>query len=205
MPRKGKAKKTGAQPKPKQRKPVTQRPIREVGAAPLKLVGASGQATEFSRIADGVPVVVHPKGTRVLADPLEFYLHRNNIDSDQYSAGNSLRVQHYRAFGSGYHAVNLDGFHGTTNYADNWRISTSQGEAMVELKRTLEMFTPAQSRMLVEVCCHGVYAKYAAKGCGVHWRRGIRLLREALTLLSAYYRTGRRPNMNEAPGGKPGA
>jgi hypothetical protein len=179
-------------------KPI-QAPIREVGAASLKLVGASGQATEFMRQADGVPVVVHSKGTRVVSDPLDYYLHRRVIDNDLWSAGEKLRNQHYHAFGSGYHSVNLDGFHGTTNYADNWRMSASQGESLRDYTRTLALFTPAQREMLESVCCRGEFAKTVARRCGVGPRRGISLLRECLSMLSAYYRTGARPAMQEAP------
>ena len=199
MARKHKGKKPITLPKPEAPKAPAQAPIREVGAAPLKLVGSSGQATEFARLADGVPVVVHSKGTRVVADPLDYYLHRQVIDNDQWSAGEKLRNQHYHAFGSGYHSVNLDGFHGTTNYADNWRISASQGDSLREYVRTLGLFTPAQREMIESVCCRGEYAKTVARRCGVHPRKGITLLRECLTALSAYYRTGRRPNMQEAP------
>lgn len=195
MAKKGKGKKAAAPPQAQAQKAPYQPPIREVGAAPLKLVGAVGQATEFVRKADGVPVVVHSKGTRVVADPLDYYLHRQVIDNDQWSSGEKLRKQHYHAFGSGFHSVNLDGFHGTTNYADNWRISASQGDSLREYTRTLALFTPPQREMLESVCCRGEYAKTVARRCGVHPRKGIGLLRECLTILSTYYRTGRRPNM----------
>lgn len=194
MAKKNKGKKAVRAPKPELKQAPLKAPIREVGAAPLKLVGASGQATEFMRQADGAPVVVHPKGTRVVADPLDYYLHRRVIDNDQWSAGEKLRNQHYHAFGSGYHSVNLDGFHGTTNYADNWRISSSQGDSLREYTRTLALFTLAQRDMIESVCCRGEYAKHAARRCGVHPRRGIVLLRQCLTALSCYYRTGRYPH-----------
>lgn len=202
MARKGKAKgksKGITLPTPENRKPADRAVVRDVGAAPMRLVGATGQATEFVRNADGVPVVVHAKGTRVVADPLDYYLHRQVIDNDQWSAGEKLRNQHYHAFGSGYHSVNLDGFHGTTNYSDNWRISASQGDSLREYMRTLSLFTQPQREMLESVCCRGEYAKTVARRCGVVPRRGIALLRECLTMLSTYYRTGRRPDMQEAP------
>jgi hypothetical protein len=184
---------------PPVRSAVQQPMIRDTGAAPLKLVGVLGQGTEFRRIADGVPVVIHSKGTRVVADPLDYYLHRRVIDGDQFSAGERLRKQHYHAFGSGYHSVNLDGFHGTTNYSDNWRITTSQGDSLREYTRTLGLFTAAQREMIESVCCRSEYAKQVARRCGVHPRRGIVLLRDCLTALSAYYRTGIKPAHAEAP------
>lgn len=199
MAKKNKGKKAVSLPKADKKKAPLQAPIREVGAASLKLVGANGQATEFVRQADGVPVVVHPKGTRVVADPLDYYLHRQVIDNDQWSAGDKLRRQHFHAFGSGYHCVNLDGFHGVTSYADNWRISPSQGENLHDYIQTLKLFTTAQKEMIEAVCCAGEYAKTVARRCGVHPRRGIVLLREALTILSEFYRTGRRPIMPKAP------
>lgn len=179
---------------PNQKKPVSlaEAPVvRDTGPAKVELVRQATGFTEFKRIADGAPVVVHAKGTRVLTEPLDRYLHREQITNDQWSSGERLRRMHDVAFGSGFHSVNLDGFHGVTNYADNWRIGNDQSEALHDYKRLAAGFSAREWAMLEGVCCHGQWAKHLAQRCGVRPRQGIDLLRACLKQLDQHFRKGR--------------
>lgn len=167
--------------------------IREIGAAALKPVGAGANFTEFARIADGAMVVVTAKATIVKTHPLDVLHHRRNIEQEEFDAGERLMVLHQCAFGKGgYHSVNLDGFHGNSNYADNWRISQTQNEAMVDLRRAQKEFLPAEWQMLVGVCCSGYWTSEMARQCGIKPRKAMQFFRHALRGLSEYFRTGRR-------------
>lgn len=195
--RKTKAKGQGGRP-PQQARPITLAApapvIRDTGAAPVKLASAGPDYTEFTRLADAAPVVVHRKQTRVYSVPLDYYQHRGVIDNDQWSTGERLLKMHRIAFGSGFHAVNLDGFHGTTNYADNWRMGSSQGDVLREYIKTLAMFDPRQASMLENVCCRGEYASAVARRIHLNPKKSVEFLRDSLTALSLYWRTGRKPN-----------
>ncbi|CAB4122717.1 hypothetical protein UFOVP32_57 [uncultured Caudovirales phage] len=172
--------------------------MREVGAASVTLIQSGDQTTEFRRDVDGASLVVQTRSqkegalTRVVADPLDWYIHRGMITGEQWSAGDRLRRDHYIAFGSGYHAVNLDGFHGTSNYIDNWRISQRQGERLRDFIRTMNHFSMDERRMLEAVCVRGSYANEAARRCGMSPRKGIQMLRACLSGLAQYYHTARR-------------
>lgn len=187
----------GGRPKKEKPKVTLSQPapvIRDIGAAPATL-RSSGQAyTEFTRHADNAPIVVNRKATRVFSHPLDYYQHRGVIDNDQWSAGERLAKMHMVAFGSGYHAVNLDGFHGTTNYADNWRLGSSQGDALRDYIRTLKLFDAKQSVMLVDVCCRGEFAVSVSRKIGINPKTATEYLRACLNALSLFWRTGRKPN-----------
>ncbi|CAB5220228.1 hypothetical protein UFOVP233_23 [uncultured Caudovirales phage] len=203
MARKRKARGRGGRP-PAEKKPISLAPtsapiIRDTGAAPVSLVSSGADFTEFSRNADQAPVVVHRKVTRVYSVPLDYYQHRKLIDSEQWAAGERLMAMHRIAFGSGYHSVNLDGFHGTSSYADNWRVGVTQGDVLREYIRTLGMFTRQQQAMLENVCCRGEYAGTVAQRISVNPKKAVDFLRAALTLLAGYWRTGKIEN---APAGQ---
>ena len=181
---------------PQPKKPISLAPglvIRDTGSAAVALEKQTASYTEFRRIADGAPVVAPAKGTRVRTEPRDVYLHRETISNDQWSSGEKLRRLHGVAFGSGFHMTNLDGFHGVTNHADNWRVGNDQGDALHDYKRLAQRFTAREWAMLEGVCCHSQWAKDLAPRCGLRPRQGIELLRQCLNGLEYYFRKGHGP------------
>lgn len=174
---------------------------REMGAAPFRLIAMSEKTAEFLRIADRAKLIVQNRSgregtqavTRVIADPLDWYLHNGYLNNDQWSAGDRLRRDHYIAFGSGYHSINLDGFHGVTDYTENWRVTHRQSEKLRDFIRVMNTFPMAERHILVCVCIRGMYANDVARKNRIHPRKGILVLREILNDLATYYRTGRNP------------
>ena len=204
MARKGKARNKSGRP-PAKKKPISLAPtgsapiIRDTGAAPVSLVSSGPDFTEFRRNADNAPIFVHRKFTRVYSEPLDYYGNRKLLNEDQLLAGGRLQAMHRLAFGSGYHSVNLDGFHGSTSYADNWRVGRTQGEALREYIKTLKLFSKQQQAMLENVCCRGEYAGSVAQRISLDPKTALAFLRSTLTALSHYWRTGR---MENAPANK---
>lgn len=186
-------------PRKKRQKPSLAPVGREMGAASVKpLRGRSGAVEAYSRPADGAVLVVGRKGSgeapvgvvRALGDPLDFYLHRRMISEDEHAAGDRLRRDHYAAFGSGYQAVNLDGFHGTGNAADNWRFSPFQSDRLKDFIAATKVL-PVKTAKLVElVVIRGVYANEAARQLGEPRRDGFGILKAGLEGLATFYRHG---------------
>lgn len=121
----------------------------------------------------------------VTIDPLDWYLHRGQIDGRMYTAGDRVRSLHYAAHGSGYAQTNLATFHGTTSRAGNWRYTSRQAHAMRELGETLAVLSDVERVMVERVCCWGEFANRVAQDrFRVRARLGISVLRKALLRLA---------------------
>ena len=186
-------------PRRKRQKPSLPPIGREMGAAPFTPVrGPRGGVEGYERAADGALLVVGSKGqregvpgiVRAVGDPLDFYLHRRMISEDEFAAGDTLRRDHYAAFGSGYHAVNLDGFHGVSNAADHWRFSPFKSDRMKDFIAATRALQPKTAKLVELVVIRGVYANEAARQIGEPPRKGFQVLRDGLAALSTYYRRG---------------
>lgn len=186
-------------PRKKRQKPSLAPVGREMGAAALKPLRGRGGAVEgYARPADGQLLVVTGKASeeapagivRALGDPLDFYLHRSMISEDEYSAGDTLRRDHFSAFGSGYQTVNLGGVHGGGGAADNWRFSPFQSDRLRDFIAATEQL-PAQIAKLVElVVIRGVFANEAARQIGRPQRDGFKMLKDGLERLATFYQKG---------------
>lgn len=180
-----------------------------MGAAPFTPVrGPRGGLEGYERGADGALLVVGSKGqregvpgiVRALGDPLDFYLHRRMISEDEFSAGDTLRRDHFAAFGSGYHAVNLDGFHGVSNAADNWRFSPFKSDRMKSFIAATDALPKKVAKLVELVVVRGVYANEAARQIGEPPRKGFQVLKDGLAALATFYRRG----MSAGPGSNRG-
>jgi hypothetical protein len=205
-------------PRRKRQKPSLPPVGREMGAAALAAVrGRSGAVEGYQRSADGALLVVGRKGAdgavagvvRALGDPLDFYLHRAMISQDEHTAGDTLRRDHFSAFGSGYHAVNLEGFHGCSNAADNWRFSPFKSDRMRDFIAATNALDRKTAKLVELVVIRGVFANEAARQIGEPRREGFRILKAGLGALATFYRRGlavgrgsnqgRRHQRNPAP------
>jgi hypothetical protein len=186
----------------KKDKPIVYQSTREMGAAALTPLGSKGGKVELMRDADQAVAIIQTRSqaegraarVRVLADPLDWYLHRRLIDNTAWSGGQALQRDHHTAFGSGFNQTNLDGFHGCANHADNFRFTNKQALAMRRLHRALDQLTRRQRIVAIAVCLAGQYANSAAARLGVAERRGMQILRDALKKVARFYyleRTGR--------------
>lgn len=121
----------------------------------------------------------------VTVEPLDWYMHRSQISREQFRAGDRVRMLHYAAHGSGYATTNLDAFHGTTSHAENWRFSSRQAHAMKALSETLAVLKHDERLMVERVVVWGEFAgAVARRRLGIAERKGIAVLRQALTRIS---------------------
>ena len=181
----------------KRQKPSLAPAGREMGAATVRAVGApGGLVAGYRRGADGALLVLGKNAeggasvgiVRALRDPLDYYLHRQMISEEEYTAGDTLRRNQYSAFGSGFHASNLDGFHGTSNAADNWRFSPFKSDQLRAYMAALDAMPKKTAKLLHLVVIQGVYANEAARQIGEPPRRGFPVLKEGLAALVRFYR-----------------
>lgn len=205
-------------PRKKRQKPSLAPVGRDMGAAALVPVrGRSGAVEGYRRQADGAMLVKARKAeggasvgiVRALGDPLDFYLHRKMISEDEHAAGDTLRRDHFSAFGSGYHAVNLEGFHGVSNAADNWRFSPFKSDRMKDFMAAIDALPKKTAKLVELVVIRGVYANEAARQIGEPRRAGFQILKAGLEGLATFYRRGlaagrgssrdHRPRRNPAP------
>ena len=184
-------------PRKKRQKPSLAPINRDMGAAALTpLVGAKGGVEGYRRNADGALLVAAKAAdrgasvgiVRNVGDPLDYYLHRQMISEEEHAAGDRLRRDHFSAFGSGYHAVNLDGFHGCSSAADNWRFSPFKSDRMRDFMSAIGAMPRKTARLLELVVIRGIYANEAARLVGEPRRHGFRLLKEGLAALVMFYR-----------------
>lgn len=186
-------------PRRKPKKPSLAAVGGDRGAAALcPVLGRGGAVEAFRRAADGALVVegregsaVAPVGVvRALGDPLDYYLHRRMISEDEHAAGDTLRKDHFSAFGSGYQAVNFDGFHGASNAADNWRFSPFKSDRLKAFIAATEALPKKTAKLVEMVVIRGVYANEAARQIGEPRREGFRMLKAGLEGLATFYRHG---------------
>lgn len=184
-------------PRRKRQKPSLAPVGRDMGAAAITPVrGPAGRLEGYERAPDGALLVVTQKAAtgvpagivRSLGDPLDFYLHRSMISEEEYSAGDALRRDHFSAFGSGYQAVNFDGFHGCSNAADNWRFSPFKSDRLRDFIAATESMPKKTARLVELVVIRGVYANEAARQIGEPRREGFRVFKEGLEALVRFYR-----------------
>lgn len=138
------------------------------------------------------------------ADPLDVYYHRNQISRTQWLNGDWFRAMHYAAYGSGFAAVNLDGIHGVASYADNWRFTTKQANAVKTITAYITAMPRSEAHVLERVVFWGEWAQHAAvrrqlavKGVRKD-RVGIALLRDALDRIDDLRRNGLPKGFHEA-------
>lgn len=184
-------------PRKKRQKPSLAPVGREMGAAAVSPVrGRSGALEGFRRTADGALLVASKKAAggasagivRALGDPLDFYLHRGMISQDEHTAGDTLRRDHFAAFGSGYQAVNLDGFHGCSSAADISRFSPFKSDRMKDFIAATNALPKKTAKLVELVVIRGVFANEAARQIGEPGREGFRILKAGLEGLATFYR-----------------
>jgi hypothetical protein len=134
-------------------------------------------------------------------DPLDWYLHRRQISSDQHNAGDWLRRLHYAAYGSGYAKVNYAGVHGVADHSENWRFNSRQSHAISTIAKYLRSLAREEAYVVERVVYWGDYASDAARRLGVSERRGIGLLRSALSSIDRWRSEG-LPEEVTCPGGE---
>lgn len=187
-------------PRKKRQKPSLAPVGREMGAAALKPLRGRGGAVEgYERPADGQLLVVASKASegapagivRALGDPLDYYLHRSMISQDEYAAGDTLRQDHFAAFGSGYQAVNFSGAGGGGGAADSWRFSPFKSDRVKDFMAAMDALPKSGMAKLVElVAVRGVFANEAARQIGRPQREGFKMLKAGLERLATFYRRG---------------
>lgn len=123
-------------------------------------------------------------------DPLDWYLHRRQITGDQHNAGDWLRRLHYAAYGSGYAKVNYEGIHGVSDHSENWRINSRASHAISTIAKYLRALPRDEAYVVERVVYWGDYASDAARRLGVAERRGIGLLRSALSSIERWRSEG---------------
>ena len=205
-------------PRKKRQKPSLAPVGREMGAAATRPVRGRGGGVEgYEREADGNLLVVlrqaagdAPAGiVRALGDPLDFYLHRRSITDEEYTAGDTLRQDHFAAFGSGYQTVNFGSVGGSSGAADSARFSPFKLDRMRDFIAATDAM-PGKSGKIVElVAVRGIYANEAARQIGEPPRNGFQLLKSGLEALVTFYerglasgrgaKTDRRLRRNQAP------
>lgn len=199
-------------PRKKRQKPSLAPVGREMGAAAVRPVrGRSGAVEGFQRAADGALLVVGKKAAgeapagivRALGDPLDFYLHRRMISEEEHAAGDTLRRDHFAAFGSGYQAVNLDGFHGGGNAADNWRFSPFKADRMRDFIAATDALPKKTAKLVELVVIRGLYANEAARQIGEPRREGFGVLKAGLEALATFYRRGHAAGRASKPDRRP--
>lgn len=186
-------------PRKRRQKPSLAPVGREMGSAALMpLKGRGGAVEGYQRPADGQLLVVTrqaadeaPAGiVRALGDPLDFYLHRRMISDDEYTAGDTLRRDHFSAFGSGYQTVNLGGVHGGGGAADNWRFSPFQADRLRDFIAATDQLPKDTARLVDLVVIRGVFANEAARQIGRPQRDGFSMLKAGLERLATFYQRG---------------
>lgn len=186
-------------PRKKRQKPSLAPVSLEMGAAALRPVrGCSGAVEAFERGADGVLLVATKKAAgeapagivRALGDPLDFYLHRNMISDEEYTAGDTLRQDHFAAFGSGYQAVNFGGVGGSSGAADSARFSPFKLDRMRDFIAATDAIGGATAKLVELVVIRGVYANEAARQIGRPQRDGFKMLKAGLEKLATFYERG---------------
>lgn len=131
-----------------------------------------------------------PKLINRTVDPLDWYLHRKQITGDQHNAGDWMRRLHYVAYGSGYATVNLGGIHGVADSSQNWRFTGRSASALRTICDYLQAL-PTDERFVLERVVHwSQFANVAARQLGLSERRGIVLLRSALSAIDAWRNEG---------------
>ena len=172
-----------------------------------------GEKTVLVRAADGAVLEFatseqNPSlGRKMLnrtADPLDVYYHRNQISRTQWLNGDWFRAMHYAAYGSGFAAVNLEGIHGVASYADNWRFTTKQANALKTITDYMAEIQRDEAHVLERVVFWGEWAQHAAVRRDMS-RRGVRkdrigivLLRAALDRIDDLRRNGLPKGFHEA-------
>jgi len=205
-------------PRKRRQKPSLASVGREMGAAALRPVrGHSGAVEGFERAADGALLVTTKKAAgeapvgivRALGDPLDFYLHRRMISEDEYAAGDTLRQDHYAAFGSGYQAVNFGGVGGSSGAADSARFSPFKLDRMRDFIAATEAVGGKTAKLVELVVVRGVYANEAARQICEPRRDGFRMLKAGLEALATFYRrglaSGRGPKADRRAPSRPSA
>lgn len=205
-------------PRKKRQKPSLAPVGREMGAAAVKPVrGRSGAVEGYARSGDGQLLVVERKASegapagivRALGDPLDFYLHRGMISQDEHAAGDTLRQDHYSAFGSGYQAVNFGGVGGSNGAADSARFSPFKLDRMRDFIAATDAMPKKTAKLVELVVIRGVYANEAARQIGEPQRSGFQKLKDGLAQLVTFYQRGlaagrassrdHRPRRSQAP------
>lgn len=183
--------------------PVSLAPIlmaRELGAAPMRVVGESEDGFELQRICDGAPFVLERvsqrEGARTLVRyigaPLDRMYRRHMLTIDEWSAGERYRTSYHVAYGSFTAGVNLDGFHGVTCHADNWRVSQRVHDKRQELIWIDKCLGEQTAKLLRAICVMEKSCATAAASLRIANPKnaGPRLFREGLVRLAALYRQG---------------
>lgn len=155
----------------------------------MKVVDDAGRVA-VERSADGAilhfaerknnPSLGHKLINRTV-DPLDWYLHRKQITTEQHDAGDWMRRLHYAAYGSGFAKVNYGGVHGVADYSQNWNFTGRAAHAMRTICDYMRALPDAERYVLDRVIHWGDYANKAALKIGFQERRGIELLRSALS------------------------
>ena len=154
---------------------------------------------EYIRPADQAPVVPelrsqregHAKVMRVYAAPLDRLYRRNMITADQYAAGERLRTDHFTAFGTGHHMMNLDGIHGVSAPADNIRFTNHQALCLHAYIEAMLRLTVQEQGFIARSVIFEQGVNEAARQSGFGWRAGMVKLKECLDKLSDHYLRGR--------------
>lgn len=186
-------------PRKKRQKPSLAPVGAEMGAAALKpLRGRSGAVEGYQRSGDGKVLVIARKTAdgapagivRALGDPLDYYLHRNMISEDEYTAGDTLRQDHFAAFGSGYQAVNFLGAGGGSGAADSSRFSPFKSDRVRNFIAATNAMPKKTAKLVELVVIRGVFANEAARQIGEPQRSGFQILKAGLGTLAAFYGRG---------------
>lgn len=199
-------------PRKRRQKPSLAPVGREMGSAALMpLKGRGGAVEGYQRPADGQLLVVTrqaadeaPAGiVRALGDPLDFYLHRRMISDDEYAAGDTLRKDHFAAFGSGFQTVNFGGVGGGSGAADSWRFSPFKSDRVKDFMAAIDAMPEGGVAKLVElVAVRGVFANEAARQIGRPQRDGFKMLKEGLARLATFYQRGVSGGRGSSPGSR---
>lgn len=166
-----------------------------LGAGDVRISKLTDEGAEFIRLADRALIVVRERSTVRLqggvainkSHPLDYYKHRAVITAEEFDAGNTLAEDFACFCGSGVHGVNYTGFHGTTNYADNWRRTESMAAAEASFIAAVNAIPYRLRGFVTAVCVHGYFANDAARLYAITPRRGIDFFRKGLALLVKHY------------------